>query len=348
MRPTKSESYWAERQERASAAIADRTAADLEKALTKLYNNAMKQVIADFEATYDKLLATVEAGRDPTPADLYKLDRYWQMQAQLKNKLTELGDNQAEALSKAFEDEWHEVYDTIALPSEEAFATIAADNAHVVVNSVWAPDGKAFSQRIWNNVDKLAETLNDELVHCVVTGKPNRVLAEKLQKRFNVSYNQAKTLVHTEVVAIETEAAAKRYQDYGFEEYVYKTSPSEGRCSVCKRLDKKRFKYSEQQRGYNAPPMHPRCKCQIMPAFDSIDDEIRKRLDEIYDETQAKKEVQAKIRKRQRDIRKLEHEITEQRKKNNLTGVAVCREKIQRLEAELLELRAELDKLNNK
>jgi SPP1 gp7 family putative phage head morphogenesis protein len=345
MKPTKNESYWADRQERASAAIADRTAADLEKALTKLYNNAMKQVIADFEATYDKLLATIEAGRDPTPADLYKLDRYWQMQAQLKHKLTELGDKQAEALSKAFEDEWHEVYDTIALPTEEAFATIAAENAPVAIDSIWAPDGKTFKQRIWGNIDKLAETLNEELVHCVVTGKPNRVLAEKLQKRFDVSHRQAKTLVHTEVVAIETEAAARRYKDYGFEEYVYKTSPSEGRCSVCKRLDKKRISYAERRTGYNAPPMHPNCKCQIMPAFN---DEVREKLDKLYDETQAKKEIQAKIRKRQRDIRALEKEMTEQRKKGNLDAVAVRRDKIMRLEAELLELRAELDKLNNK
>lgn len=336
--------YWAERQERANAAIADRTAADLEKRLTKQYNNAMKQVIADFEATYDKLLATIEAGRDPTPADLYKLDRYWKMQAQLKHVLQELGDKQVEALSKAFEDEWHEVYDKMALPSDEAYATIATE-PQVVVNSVWAPDGKAFSQRVWDNVDNLAETLNNELVHCVVTGKPNSYLAKKLQERFNVSYSKAKTLVHTEVVAIETEAAAQRYQDYGFNEYEYKSSPSEGRCSVCKRLDKKRFSYAERRTGVNAPPMHPRCKCQILPV---MNDEVQAKLDKLYDETQAKKEIQAKIRKRQRDIRALEKEITEQRKNNNIAGVETRREKIRRLEAELIELRAELDKLNSK
>ena len=336
--------YWAERQERANAAIADRTAADLEKTLTKQYNSAMKQVIADFEATYDKLLATIEAGRDPTPADLYKLDRYWKMQAQLKHVLQELGDEQVGALSKAFEDEWHEVYDKMALPSDEAYATIATE-PQAVVNGVWAPDGKAFSQRVWDNVDNLAETLNNELVHCVTTGKPNSYLAKKLQERFNVSYSKAKTLVHTEVVAIETEAAAQRYQDYGFTEYIYKTSPSEGRCSVCKRMDKKRYKYTERQTGVNAPPIHPNCKCQILPV---MNDEVQEKLDKLYDETQAKKEIQAKIRKRQRDIRALEKEIKELRKNNDVAGVATRREKIQRLEAELIELRAELDKLNKK
>ena len=339
----KQSNYWAERQERASAAIADRTAADIEKALTKQYNSAMRQVIADFEATYDKLLATKAAGRDPTPADLYKLDRYWKMQANIKHILQELGDKQVETLSKAFEDEWHEVYDTIALPSDAAFSTIAEDTTKVVVNGVWAPDGKAFSQRVWDNVDNLVETLNKELVHCVTTGKPNSYLAKKLQERFNVSYSKAKTLVHTEVVAIETEAAAQRYQDYGFTEYIYKTSPSEGRCSICKRMDKKRFKYTERQTGVNSPPIHPNCKCQIMPV---MNDEVQDKLDKLYDETQAKKEIQAKIRKRQREIRALQKEITEQRKNNNIAGVATRREKIQRLEAELIELRAELDKLN--
>ena len=64
----------------------------------------MKRTIADFEATYDKLLATVADGVEPTPADLYKLDRYWELQAQLKTELEKLGERQVKLFSDAFEE----------------------------------------------------------------------------------------------------------------------------------------------------------------------------------------------------------------------------------------------------
>ena len=78
--------YWVERQMTAKKKISEKTEADIKRQLNKYYSNAMKRTIADFEATYDKLLATVEEGRKPTPADLYKLDKYWQSQAQLKKE----------------------------------------------------------------------------------------------------------------------------------------------------------------------------------------------------------------------------------------------------------------------
>ena len=57
--------------------------------MAKEYNSLMKKVISEFEAVYDKLAASVES---PTPADLYRLDRYWQAQAELSKKILEFGD----------------------------------------------------------------------------------------------------------------------------------------------------------------------------------------------------------------------------------------------------------------
>ena len=65
--------YWLNRMLKTQKAIADKTINDIEKQLVKYYGKAMKNVIYDFEVTYDKLLATIESGNEPTPADLYKL-----------------------------------------------------------------------------------------------------------------------------------------------------------------------------------------------------------------------------------------------------------------------------------
>ena len=224
----------------------------------------MLRTIADFEATYNKLLTTMENGREPTPADLYKLDKYWQGQAQLKRELTKLGNRQAAALSKAFEENFFEIYYSIGLPGLEAFNTIDTAAAQQLINSIWVADGKSWSQRIWENTEKLAETLNEELINCVAAGKKTTELKNILQDRFSVSYGRADALVRTELAHIQTQAAQKRYQDYGLQEMEVWADEDERRCDVCGQLHQKRYPI-----GATPPiPAHPKCRCCIVPVVE--------------------------------------------------------------------------------
>ena len=95
--------YWQDRMAKSQQKLTTKSIAQTEKLLINYYTKSMKSVIEEFENTYLKLLATVEAGVDPTPADLYKLSKYWELQGQLKNELQKLGDKQAALLSKQFE-----------------------------------------------------------------------------------------------------------------------------------------------------------------------------------------------------------------------------------------------------
>ena len=257
-------------------AIADKTIADIEKQLSKYYEQSMRSTIADFEATYNRLLEAVADGREPTPADLYKLDSYWKMQGQLRNELERLGNREIALLSREFEREWINIYKGIHLPSDSAFSTLSIDSAKAMINASWLADGKTFSQRIWKNVEHLVDTLNEQLIHCVVTGKNTSQLKQLLQERFNVSYKQADMLVRTEVTHIETAAAAQRYKDYGLEKYEFlgrDNHEKELKCD-CKRLNGKQFFYHEMKTGENAPPMHPNCRCTIIPVIDDEDLEL--------------------------------------------------------------------------
>lgn len=231
----------------------------------------MEQAIEDFEATYNKILLTVEDGRQPTPADLYKLDKYWQSQAQLKRELQRLGDRQISLLSKAFEENFFDVYYSIGVPGAEAFNTIDNSVAKQLINQIWCADGKTWSQRVWSNIDLLTETLNEELINCVATGKKTTQLKKALQERFDVSYSRANTLVRTEIAHIETQAAKQRYEDYGLTEYeiLGNDDDSCGNSGVdCHKLHGKKFKYAEMVEGKNAPPFHPNCKCCIIPVVE--------------------------------------------------------------------------------
>lgn len=255
--------YWSERLADSQKRLTDKNIAAINKQLRKYYGSSMERVIRDFERTYDKLLLSVEEGREPTPADLYKLDRYWQMQAQLRYELQRLGDRQILALSKIFETNFFEVYYSIGIEGAAAFTTIDKAAATQMINSIWCADGKNWSQRIWDNTNKLQQALNDKLIDCVVTGKKTTELKKVLQEQFGVSYSRADALVRTEMAHIQTQAAKQRYTDYGIQEIEIWVDEDERTCPVCSKLEGKKYPV-----GAAVPlPAHPRCRCSIIPVI---------------------------------------------------------------------------------
>ena len=50
------------------------------------YTTALKQTQKDFEAVLDKYLKLVAEGKTVTPNTLYTLNRYWELQNELKFK----------------------------------------------------------------------------------------------------------------------------------------------------------------------------------------------------------------------------------------------------------------------
>lgn len=256
-------SYWQNRIEKNLLKIEANTIKAINLQLQKYYGSAMEKVISDFEAVYHKLLNTMEDGKEPTPADLYKLDKYWEAQAQMRRELEKLGNREKVLLSKAFETNYFEVYYSIALPGEAAFNTVDKEIVDQVINSIWVADGKQWSQRVWENTERLAQTLNEELVHIVASGKKNSDLKKALQERFNVSYHRAETLVRTEVAHIQTESAKKRYQDYGIEYVEVLVDPDERTCDLCKALIGKRWKVTETP----PLPVHPNERCCLVPVL---------------------------------------------------------------------------------
>lgn len=255
--------YWEDRQAESLAKISNKSIKTIDKQMRKYYAQTMEQVMADFEATYNKLLTTIDDGRKPTPADLYKLDKYWKLQAQCREELEKLGEKQIALLSKNFETNWFEVYYSINIDGATAYSTLDKSLVEQMINQIWAADGKSWSARIWENTNRLQETLNEGLLHIVVAGKQPRELKQVLQERFNVSYSRADALVRTEISHIQNQAAQKRYEDYGVQEFEVWADADERRCEICAKLHKKVYPM-----GANIPiPAHPRCRCSILPVI---------------------------------------------------------------------------------
>lgn len=256
--------YWIDRVLRQQEKLHKKSVRQVEKQLREYYGNAMIKVLGQFETTYNKILSSVEEGREPTPADLYKLDTYWQMQNQLRKELRKLGEREIVLLSKNFEEHFFDIYFSFAIPGQEAYTQLDTSLVQQMINHIWVADGKSWSQRVWENTELLREALNDELIHCVVAGKKTTELKQLLQEQFNVSYSRADSLVRTEMSHIQNEAAQKRYEDYGIQEVEIWASEDERRCEVCGKLHQKRYPI-----GAKVPiPAHPNCRCTVLPVVE--------------------------------------------------------------------------------
>ena len=259
-----SSDYWKARQASAQAKLTSKSVKDTEEQLKKYYNASMRRMSGSFLSTYNKVRLAVEKGKEPTPADLYKLDAYWQLQGQLQRELTRLGDKEAELYRKQFVKQYLDIYNSIALKSGAEYSTMTTETALQMISQIWCADGKSWSERIWANTSKLQEALNDELIHCVLTGADTKYLRQMLMSEFNVSYARADSIIRTEMAHIQTQAAEQRYKEAGIKQFEVWADEDERRCDTCGKLHQKRFYLGEQ-----IPiPAHPNCRCCILPVID--------------------------------------------------------------------------------
>lgn len=273
--------YWAERQAKVQEALTRKNIKETEEQLTKYYASTLKKVLGSFEKVYTKYLLSIEEGKEPTPADLYKLDSYWQFQAQLKIELQKLGDKQSVLLAEQFVKEYTEIYEAVAIRGEVAFSTIDKKTALQMINEIWCADGKSWSSRIWGNMDRLQQALNENLTYILTTGissselKRNligqaldKMFEEKLavptREEFMKAYNRADSVVRTELAHIQTQSARNKYLDSGVREVEVWADKDERRCEVCGKLHQKRFPIGGQM----PVPAHPRCRCCILPVVE--------------------------------------------------------------------------------
>lgn len=130
-------------------------------------------------------------------------------------------------------------------------------------------NGKDFSERIWENANKLAEYLITDISQGFVRGDSYARLTGQLKQRFGkVSRNDAYRLIYTEGTYVMNESRAAAFEQ-DTDEYIFRVQydriRSKGWRDICDDLDGKTFLWSERTAGVNFPPMHPWCHCTATP-----------------------------------------------------------------------------------
>lgn len=182
--------------------------------------------------------------------------------------------NMRNLLSTVYEDSVYKTaYETQKLRGEySTFREVAKRDIETVISKPWATDGKDFSTRIWENKAQLINTLQTEMTRSFMIGEGAAPLINRIQKRFNVSFSNARRLVETETAYVQEKGMLDTYEALDVEQYQILAVLDMKTSDICRHLDKKVFDKKDAKPGITAPPFHCYCRSTTTPYIDGITD----------------------------------------------------------------------------
>lgn len=137
-----------------------------------------------------------------------------------------------------------------------------------LLSKPWAADGLNFSDRIWNNKQKLIDTVHKELTQNVMLGGDPQKAIDKIAKQMNTSKHNAGRLVMTEEAFFSSAAQKDCFAELDVEQYEIVATLDSHTSDICRGLDGKVFDMKDFQPGVTAPPFHVYCRSTTVPYFD--------------------------------------------------------------------------------
>jgi len=223
----------------------------------------------------DELLAEMNSG-----AYAARMIRWEDVQASLDDVMQRVYGYEQQVSSECYRGVAQQSYlDTIAGVQEQvgfsfSFAEINPEEIDTVMNTPFL--GRNYSERIWNNTQAVADSVREEMLVGVMTGKSQRDMAQDITERFGVGASNARRLVRTEAAFVSGEAQAKAYEECGADKYEFVATLDLRTSEVCQKLDGQIFELKDKQVGVNYPPMHPYCRSTTII---HIDDEVEQGLE---------------------------------------------------------------------
>lgn len=179
-------------------------------------------------------------------------------------------------MRKVYESSYHHAVYEAARMSGLDLQTGPIDEGalETILKKKWS--GQNYSERVWNNTQKLADALKEELMIGALTGKTEKEMTDSINEQFLSGRNNARRLVRTESSYIHNEAHFQAYKDYGIEEYRFVATLDLRTSQICRERDGSVYRVNDKKIGVNAPPMHPWCRSTTIM---NLDDETMHNLE---------------------------------------------------------------------
>lgn len=245
-----SKTYWAERMENALK-LSEK---QVTRPLKLLYRKAFKNIKTELLNIWFDMAAEGEISQSA----LYQRNRMFNLQTLLSKELRKLGENNIEYMQTSLYSTFQNGYESMDkfLGIKGTFSFLDEQVAKEIISQNYK--GAVFSERIWNDMDKLRTQIEDSVTKSALQGKDVRKVAKELQERMNVAYSSSKRITVTETGRIFNESCRQKAMDRGYTTYSILIEPDA--CEDCVReFTGKHFNINE-----SVLPLHPNCKCAII------------------------------------------------------------------------------------
>lgn len=197
----------------------------------------------------------------PVRESIYRLNRLQGLHYSTMLKLLELGAIENRELERHLRETYGYHYKQMMRELGLGHRFVAMNEAILrdTIYSGWINE-ENFSDRIWNNKEKLLNHLQNRYRDALARGDNYERLIKEVRERFGVSYYDARRLVWTEAAFILNQAHLHAYRNAGVEEYELVAIIDRKTSDICRRMHGKVFRFDELEVGVNFPPFHPYCR----------------------------------------------------------------------------------------
>lgn len=198
------------------------------------------------------------------------------LQAQLRFQIETLYRQVNLDVSDSLQDGYKETYYKTTFDNQKgigfaySFNALDDNKVRVAITQNW--QGSNFSDRIWNDKNKLIETINQKIPQGIALGQNPRKVARDMAKSLETRYSNCERLARTEMNHIANESQKLAYKETPevLQQYKILATLDNRTSEICQEQDGKVYKMSEWIEGVTAPPFHPNCRTTTIPYFEDM------------------------------------------------------------------------------
>ena len=231
-----------------------------------------KKDLHDYMKEYNKLLKTAPLDAQKLYLEIETLSAKSRMshldslRTQINMELIKVSSDVESATKKTLTTIYRDTY-TEVTKDLGINVIVSPEKIKTVLDRPWS--GANFSERLWTNTDKLAQTVKQEIVNGMIQGINLKTMTKRVSERFETAKkNDVERLLRTEVNYTLNQATLDGYKEAGIEKYEFSATLDSRTSQICSELHGEVFEIKKIAVGLNYPPMHPRCRSTTIPIID--------------------------------------------------------------------------------
>ena len=231
-----------------------------------------KKDLHDYMKEYNKLLKTAPLDAQKLYLEIETLSAKSRMshldslRTQINMELIKVSSDVESATKKTLTSIYRDTY-TEVTKDLGINVIVSPEKIKTVLDRPWS--GANFSERLWTNTDKLAQTVKQEIVNGMIQGINLKTMTKRVSERFETAKkNDVERLLRTEVNYTLNQATLDGYKEAGIEKYEFSATLDSRTSQICSELHGEVFEIKKIAVGLNYPPMHPRCRSTTIPIID--------------------------------------------------------------------------------